>query len=168
MTKNHPITELNITREQMIHLLNEDLAGEYQAIIAYLVFKHVLKDSTPTDITRELEAHAGEELAQAVKIARQIDYPGGIPAVTPKKEIPTMRRNKSLGWISFRRPVPPIIHGGVLPYSEAAPRRRNMSVGIRADRDAIDFSNPLSAGRQQHEGCEHTFAVTLAANQNEK
>ena len=28
---------LNITRERMIQLLNEDLAGEYQAIIAYTV-----------------------------------------------------------------------------------------------------------------------------------
>ena len=29
---------LNLTREQMIQLLNEDLAGEYQAIIAYTVY----------------------------------------------------------------------------------------------------------------------------------
>ena len=84
MTKNHPPTELNITREQMIHLLNEDLAGEYQAIIACLVFKHVLKGAAHADIIRELEAHAGEELAQAVKIARQIDYPDGIPAMPHK------------------------------------------------------------------------------------
>jgi len=32
MTKEKP-TPVNITREQMIQLLNEDLAGEYQAII---------------------------------------------------------------------------------------------------------------------------------------
>ena len=35
MTKENTTTGLNITREQMIQLLNEDLAGEYQAIIAY-------------------------------------------------------------------------------------------------------------------------------------
>ena len=34
MTKENT-TPVNITREQMIQLLNEDLAGEYQAIIAY-------------------------------------------------------------------------------------------------------------------------------------
>jgi hypothetical protein len=34
MTKENITTGLNITRERMIQLLNEDLAGEYQAIIA--------------------------------------------------------------------------------------------------------------------------------------
>ena len=37
MSKEDMITGLNITREQMIELLNEDLAGEYQAIITYTV-----------------------------------------------------------------------------------------------------------------------------------
>jgi len=77
-------TESNITREQMIQLLNEDLAGEYQAIIAYTVYSQVLKGAAYTDIAGELEVHAGEELAHAIKIARQIDYLGGMPGVTPK------------------------------------------------------------------------------------
>ena len=75
---------LNITREEMIQLLNEDLAGEYQAIIAYTVYSQVLKGAAYTDIARELELHAGEELAHAIKIAKQIDYLGGMPCVTPK------------------------------------------------------------------------------------
>src|ERR1035438_4981946 len=74
----------NITREEMIQLLNEDLAGEYQAIIAYTVYSQVLKGAAYTDIARELEMHAGEELAHAIKIAKQIDYLGGMPGVTPK------------------------------------------------------------------------------------
>ena len=73
-----------ITREQMIALLNEDLSGEYQAIIAYTVYSQVLKGAAYTDIARKLEAHAGEELAHAIKIAKQIDYLGGMPCVTPK------------------------------------------------------------------------------------
>ena len=84
MTNNNITTEWNITREQMIKLLNEDLAGEYQAIIAYTVYSQVLKGAEYTDIARELEAHAGEELAHAIKIAKQIDYLGGMPAVTAK------------------------------------------------------------------------------------
>ena len=84
MTKEPTTTGLNITREQMIQLLNEDLAGEYQAIIAYTVYSQVLKGAAYTDIARELEAHAGEELAHAIKIAKQIDYLGGMPGVTPK------------------------------------------------------------------------------------
>jgi len=84
MTKDTTTTELNITRAQMIQLLNEDLSGEYQAIIAYTVYSQVLKGAAYTDIARELEAHAGEELAHAIKIAKQIDYLGGMPAVLPK------------------------------------------------------------------------------------
>src|SRR5476651_1597868 len=77
-------TPANITREEMIQLLNEDLAGEYQAIIAYTVYSQTLKGAAYTDIARELELHAGEELQHAIKIAKQIDYLGGMPGVTPK------------------------------------------------------------------------------------
>ena len=80
-------TTWNISREQLIQLLNEDLAGEYQAIIAYTVYSQVLKGAAYTDIARELEIHAGEELAHAIKIAKQIDYLGGMPGVTPKPVI---------------------------------------------------------------------------------
>lgn len=68
----------------MIRLLNEDLAGEYQAIIAYTVYSQVLKGAAYTAIAKELELHAGEELAHAIMIAKQIDYLGGMPGVTPK------------------------------------------------------------------------------------
>ncbi len=74
----------SITRERMIQLLNEDLAGECQAIIAYTVYSQVMKGAAYTDIVRELEAHAGEELQHAIKIAKQIDYLGGMPGATPK------------------------------------------------------------------------------------
>jgi len=73
-----------ITREKMIELLNEDLAGEYQAIIAYTVYSQVLKGAAYTDIARELEVHAGEELQHAIKISKQIDYLGGMPGAIPK------------------------------------------------------------------------------------
>jgi bacterioferritin len=73
------------TREEMVELLNEDLAREYQAIIAYTVYSQVLKGAPYTDIAGELELHAAEELTHAIKISRQIDYFGGMPAVTPKE-----------------------------------------------------------------------------------
>jgi bacterioferritin len=74
----------NISREKMIELLNEDLAREYQAIIAYTVYSQVLKGAAYTDIARELEKHAGEELSHALKISKQIDYLGGTPTVVAK------------------------------------------------------------------------------------
>ena len=73
-----------VSRQQMVELLNEDLAGEYQAIIAYTVYSQTLKGAAYMDIARELKTHASEELAHAIKIAKQIDYLGGIPCVTPK------------------------------------------------------------------------------------
>lgn len=73
-----------VTREQLIDLLNEDLAREYQAMIAYVVYSQVLKGATYMNIASELEVHAGEELAHALTIAKQIDYLGGMPKATPK------------------------------------------------------------------------------------
>ena len=83
-----PTTEwLEITRQEMIRFLNEDLAGEYQAIIAYIVYSQVLKGAAYTDIASQLEQHASEELHHAIKIAKQIDYLGGMPEVKPKPVI---------------------------------------------------------------------------------
>ncbi len=74
-----------LTREEMAELLNEDLAREYQAIIAYTVYSQKLKGAPYTDIAGELEQHAAEELSHALKISRQIDYFGRMPTVTPKQ-----------------------------------------------------------------------------------
>ena len=73
-----------ITREQLIANLNEDLAREYQAIIAYVVYSQVIKGAQYMAIANELETHAAEELSHAIRIAKQIDYLGGKPGVTPK------------------------------------------------------------------------------------
>jgi bacterioferritin len=71
-------------RQELIDALNEDLAREYQAIIAYVVYSQVLKGAEYMAIAKELETHAAEELSHALIIANQIDYLGGQPAVVPK------------------------------------------------------------------------------------
>ena len=68
----------------MVKLLNEDLAREYQAIIAYVTYSQIIKGAAYTNIARELEKHAGEELSHALMIAKQIDYLGGTPVVVAK------------------------------------------------------------------------------------
>src|SRR4051812_13988634 len=73
-----------LSRKELIKLLNEDLAREYQAIIAYVVYSQVLKGAQYMNIAKELEAHAGEELAHALLISKQIDYLGGMPTTAPK------------------------------------------------------------------------------------
>jgi bacterioferritin len=78
-----PTETTKITRETLIDKLNEDLAREYQAIIAYIVYSQVLKGAEYMAIAEELEKHAGEELQHALTISRQIDYLGGMPTVQP-------------------------------------------------------------------------------------
>ena len=74
-----PLNTTKITRETLIEKLNEDLAREYQAIIAYVMYSQVLKGAEYMAIAEELEVHAGEELQHALTIAKQIDYLGGMP-----------------------------------------------------------------------------------------
>ena len=78
-------SKTNISRKEMIELLNEDLAREYQAIIAYVVYSQTIKGAKFTDIASELEKHAAQELEHALLIARQIDYFNGTPTVKPKE-----------------------------------------------------------------------------------
>ncbi len=73
-----------ITRDEMIKLLNEDLAREYQAIIAYVVYSQTIKGAKFQHIAKELEKHAKEELDHAIKVAKQIDYLNGKPVTEPK------------------------------------------------------------------------------------
>jgi bacterioferritin len=77
-------TAPEIAREQLVKFLNEDLSREYQAVIAYTVYSQVLKGAAYTDIAKELEKHAGEELSHAIQIAKQVDYLGGTPTVVAK------------------------------------------------------------------------------------
>lgn len=76
--------DAKITREKLIELLNEDLAREYQAIIAYVIYSQTMKGAAYTAIADELEVHASEELSHAIQIAKQIDYLNGTPVTEPK------------------------------------------------------------------------------------
>lgn len=74
-----------ISRDEMVRLLNEDLAREYQAIIAYVVYSQTMKGAKFQHIAQELEKHAGEELDHAIQIAKQIDYFNGTPVTSPQE-----------------------------------------------------------------------------------
>jgi bacterioferritin len=79
-----PADSASLDREGLIASLNEDLAREYQAIIAYTVYSQVFKGAEYMNIAAELEKHAGQELQHALTIAKQVDYLGGVPTVEPK------------------------------------------------------------------------------------
>jgi len=87
-----------ISRSQLIDLLNEDLAREYQAIIAYVVYSQVIKGAAYMNIAAELTVHAGQELNHALILAEQIDYLGGMPVVVPK---PVKTSEKSTDMLQF-------------------------------------------------------------------
>jgi bacterioferritin len=70
--------------QALIDRLNEDLAREYQAIIAYVIYSQTLKGAEYMNIANELEGHASQELSHALTIAKQIDYLGGTPTAQPE------------------------------------------------------------------------------------
>jgi bacterioferritin len=72
------------TRDALIQSLNEDLAREYQAIIASVVYSQVLKGAEYMNIAQELEKLAAQELQHALTIAKQVDHLRGTPIVQPK------------------------------------------------------------------------------------
>jgi len=74
-----------ISRHEMVRLLNEDLAREFQAIIAYTVYSQTMKGAKYQHIANDLKLHAAEELNHALIIAKQIDYFNGTPVTQPRK-----------------------------------------------------------------------------------
>jgi bacterioferritin len=86
MTTRHLGAEgaVRVTRDDLVALLNEDLAREYQAVISYVIYSQVLKGAQYMSIAAELEKHATEELSHALILAAQIDYLGGMPGTEPK------------------------------------------------------------------------------------
>ncbi len=74
----------DILRKQLIESLNDDLSGDYQAIISYVIYSQVLKGAEFMNIAEELKKDAGEELKHAMIISKQIDYLGGMPVAYPK------------------------------------------------------------------------------------
>ena len=91
-------TTPKLTRAQLIDLLNEDLAREFQAVISYVNYSQVLKGAAYMNIADELAVHAGEELEHALILSNQIDYLGGMPCVVAK---PVKTSEKAVDMLRF-------------------------------------------------------------------
>src|ERR1700743_2259906 len=85
MPKNNDTVQPAITKEKLIDLLNQDLEREFQAVIAYVNYSQTLKGAAYMNIAGELEVHAKEELAHALKLSYWIDLLGGMPPVVAKE-----------------------------------------------------------------------------------
>jgi bacterioferritin len=97
-TQKAPAPKTALTREKLADLLNDDLAREFQAIIAYVNYSQVLKGAAYMNIAAELAVHATEELAHAIILANQIDYLGGMPTTVPK---PVKTSEKAVDMLRF-------------------------------------------------------------------
>ena len=87
-----------LTRQDLIKALNDDLSREYQAIIAYVVYSQSIKGAQYMNIAGELEKHAKEELQHALTIAKHIDYLGGEITATAK---PVKTSDKPVDMLRF-------------------------------------------------------------------
>lgn len=90
-------TQANVTREQLIKGLQEDLAREYKAIIQYIIFSQKLDSAKFMNIAEELKVHAHEELDHALAIANQLDYFGAYPTHEPDR-IEVSEDNEGMLW----------------------------------------------------------------------
>lgn len=76
---------MEITKEQLLAKLNEDLAWEYAALIQYVQHAAVITGPEYESILAELLVHANEEMQHAIALSDQIDFLGGVPAVDVQK-----------------------------------------------------------------------------------
>jgi bacterioferritin len=70
-----------VTREELIDLLNDDLAKEFMALVQYVQHAAAMSGPQYDAIKAELIVHSNEEHAHAISLADQIDFMGGVPTV---------------------------------------------------------------------------------------
>jgi len=70
-----------VEREELIGLLNDDLAKEFQALVQYVQHAAAMTGPQYDAIKAELIVHSNEEHAHAISLADQIDFMGGVPGV---------------------------------------------------------------------------------------
>jgi len=73
---------MDITREQFVANLNQDLSLEFKSIVQFV--QHIATVTGPeyTSTVEELTVHVGQELEHAKVLAEQIAFLGGTPTTT--------------------------------------------------------------------------------------
>lgn len=71
--------------DELIQGLNEDLQGEFQAVIMYRLYASMVQGPHRQELRNFFEAEIPEELIHAQILADKISTLGGTPAATPKK-----------------------------------------------------------------------------------
>ena len=73
-----------VTRKEMIAALNEDLAGEFQAILMYVTYAAAVTGPHRPMLKQFFSAEVPEELAHAQFLADKIASLGGRPVTEPR------------------------------------------------------------------------------------
>ena len=73
-----------VTKEQLVEGLNEDLAGELQAVIMYMQYAASVKGPYRQQLAQFFSGETADELAHAQFLANKVAALGGMPAVQPK------------------------------------------------------------------------------------
>ena len=73
----------DVTREQLIDLLNEDLAREYQAVIQYRTYASAVSGVYRQELREFFSAEITDELGHAQLLADKVVSMGGRPITTP-------------------------------------------------------------------------------------
>jgi bacterioferritin len=80
-------------QQELVKLLNEDLVLEFRSIVQYTQHSATIKGMSAQAVIQELKTHLGQELQHAITLAEQIDFLGGVPAVTVP-EVPSVTETK--------------------------------------------------------------------------
>lgn len=73
-----------ISKEKLVELLNEDLSGELQAIMEYLLYHYTVKGLIREPIAELFESFSKDEMKHAEELAERIVGLGGTPTIHPK------------------------------------------------------------------------------------
>lgn len=72
-------------KKDLIERMNKALALEYAAAVQYIQHAAVMTGAQYADIAKELDVHANEEIAHAIKVADLITDLDGMPTVDVEK-----------------------------------------------------------------------------------
>ncbi len=81
------VDEEQLTKEQLVDALNDDLRSELQSIAQYVQHVAMITGPEYTSTVDELKVHINQEVAHAEALAEQVAFLGGTPATTAR-EVP--------------------------------------------------------------------------------
>ena len=73
-----------MTRQDLVNKLNQDLAGEYQAIIMYVTYAATVTGPHRPTLKAFFQSEIAGELGHAQFLAEKITSLGGMPTTTPR------------------------------------------------------------------------------------